>query len=60
MGPRVVDSFQKEVPVVRQEGDKHPLPPEADGDGTIFISLASYRGTCLSWPDVLANEADML
>lgn len=32
------------------------VPPEPDGDGTIFVSIASYRGKRLTTRLKLANE----
>jgi hypothetical protein len=49
MSPRVFDSI-REIEVVDEsfhvrKGDQRPVPPAANGDGTIFVSIASYRGT---------------
>jgi Glycosyltransferase (GlcNAc) len=41
-GPRVYDGHQW-TPVVDDSG-AHPVPPVMDGDGTIFVSIVSYRG----------------
>jgi hypothetical protein len=32
-------------PVIETEGTgEKPIPPVEDGDGTVFVSIASYRG----------------
>jgi len=45
-GPRVFDGNEW-VPVegnVGHTGSQAPVPPVKDGDGTIFVSIASFRG----------------
>jgi hypothetical protein len=36
------------TPVVVTEGKEKPVPPVEDGDGTVFVSVASYRGERMS------------
>ena len=46
MAPTVVDKKKQETPVEAQPvaGKYQPVPPDEDGDGTVFVSIASYRG----------------
>jgi hypothetical protein len=48
-GPRVYDGRQwtAVAAVAEDENESGPRPvrPVDDGDGTIFVSIASYRGT---------------
>jgi hypothetical protein len=42
--PKGVYDGVKWTPVVASEQKEKPIPPVEDGDGTVFISVASYRG----------------
>ncbi len=42
--PKGVFDGLKWTPVVASEQKEKPIPPVEDGDGTVFISVASYRG----------------
>jgi hypothetical protein len=42
--PKGVFDGLKWTPVIATEGKVKPIPPVEDGDGTVFISIPSYRG----------------
>jgi hypothetical protein len=48
MAPRVFDSIREievDETLSHLRKEERPVPPVAHGDGTIFVSIASYRGT---------------
>ena len=50
-GPRVFDGRQWVTVAATSEPDDttaSPVKQVVDGDGKIFVSIASYRGTCRS------------
>lgn len=48
-GPRVFDGFEwHDVEKnVGHTGSQAPVPPVKNGDGTIFVSIPSFRGKCV-------------
>jgi hypothetical protein len=42
--PKGVFDGKTWTPVVETEGREKPIPHVEDGDGTVFVSVASYRG----------------
>jgi hypothetical protein len=44
-GPRVFDGQQWVSVTDASTASGKPIPPEKDGDGSIFVSIVSYRGT---------------